>query len=199
MAAPRRIALFDLDGSLADYELALTRDLRSLQSPAEEDLTDDLWGAEKHGYINHRMRMIKTQPGWWLRLPRIEMGFEVVREAQRIGFEVQVLTKGPGSLPAAWKEKVEWCALQPELAGCPVHIVTDKSQVFGHVLYDDYDPYMRAWLEARPRGLGVMPPRRGNEGFSHHNLFRWDGSNKVGLTRALEAAFVRQPNQPLEL
>ena len=179
------IALFDLDGSLADYESALARDLRKLQSPEETPMTGNLHDLERQEHIHARMQLIKSMPGWWLSLPRIEAGFDVVSAAADLGYEMNVLTKGPGSHSIAWKEKLEWCKAQPELHTANIHIVSNKGLVYGNVLYDDYPNYMAIWLEHRPRGLGIMPVTEYNKDFHHPNVIKYDG-NISEIREALE-------------
>ena len=86
------IALFDMDGTLADYTKAINDALEPLKGPGEPDC-EDLW--EAPGHIKKRMDLIKRKPGWWKALEPIEVGFKVMRIAQKLGFEVRVLTKGP--------------------------------------------------------------------------------------------------------
>jgi hypothetical protein len=196
------VALFDLDGSLADFEGALRRDLIALQAPSEPPIPDNLWSAEKHEFIRHRMRLIKNQSGWWRNLDRIEKGFEVLVMAKEIGFDTQILTKGPGSHAMAWQEKVEWCRAQPELSGLPVHIVADKGLVYGNVLYDDFPDYLSRWLQHRPRGLGIMPVRASNEGFAHPNVVHWKGEteqDRQQMYDLLSRVYQRQPSEPLQI
>lgn len=191
-----KIALFDLDGSLADYAGAMRRDLEALRSDAEPPIGEDLWELEHIPALDRRMEQIKERPGWWRELPRIESGFEVLRLAKEIGFEINVLSKGPRRQARAWAEKLEWCANQPELENVDVHLTMNKGLVFGRVLYDDFPDYMNAWLEHRPRGLGIMPVTASNREYRHDNVVRWDRSNLQQVRAALEAAFIRENRQP---
>ncbi len=112
-----RIALFDMDGSLADYDLAMRRDLRSMRAPCEPPIADDdnLHNMEDEPHLDTRMRFIKSHSGWWRDLPRMEEGFQIVRLAREIGFSINILTKAPSSHSSAWTEKYEWCRAQSEL------------------------------------------------------------------------------------
>jgi 5'(3')-deoxyribonucleotidase len=170
-----KIALFDLDNSLADYDSSMSRDLMSLMSQCEiESNQPNFWRLSRQpAHIRNRMSLIKNQPGWWLNLDRIEAGFEVLQMALDIGYNVQILTKGPVSHPTAWKEKLEWCQNQPELKGVPVHIVSDKSIVCGDVLYDDYPEYLAAWLTARSTSVGIMPVNPYNCHYKHDRMHKW--------------------------
>jgi 5'-nucleotidase len=195
---PTNIALWDLDGSLADYEGVLLKDLKELQSPNEEDITD-LWESAESPHITARIRLIKSQPKWWTRLPIIEMGFQLYLRAVKIGFRNLVLSKGPASLPAAWEQKVSWVHNHlRERTG--VLITCDKSIVYGKFLYDDYPVYMDAWLSHRPRGLGIMPITPRNKDYKHPHVLRYEGETNIDeMEAALVAVFNRKPGEALQL
>lgn len=186
------IALFDLDGSLADYELALRRDLGKIFSGP----LGNLWAEEKEDSgLRAAMDLIRRQPRWWATLPIISAGMTIWRLAQELGFDCQVLTKGPKRHPSAWQEKVEWCQHHFG-ADVDVHVVSDKKLCYGRVLYDDYPDYMARWLEHRPRGLGIMPVTPYNVDFEHPNVIKWDGKNYDEVRAALEKAMARRPGEP---
>jgi hypothetical protein len=200
----RNIALFDLDGSLADYTGQLKADLELLRSPDEPELGDNLWALEKLPHMDQRMRLIKAQPGWWRNLPTLADGMRVFNRAKELGFDNNVLTKGPKHHPRAWMEKVEWSR---ERLGfeIPVHITEDtavdhgKGMVYGKLLYDDYPDYCRSWLEFRPRGLVIMPVTSYNKDFHHPQVVKWDGNNWDEVNRALELCFKRAHGEELKL
>jgi 5'-nucleotidase len=202
-----QIALFDLDGSLADYDKALRTGLDGLRDPAlEPPIPLDLHEAEKQPHLERRMRLLKSQPDFWYNLDQMPVGFDVFKIAQEIGFINQVLTKGPWRLAAAWTEKVRWC--QRHLGqDVNIHILSDdgsrtrgKGLVYGKVFFDDYPPYMTRWLDARPRGLGIMPLNRLNQGFTHPRVLKVSRDVDYSLVqRVLRAVFERQGNEPLEI
>ncbi len=194
-----KIALFDMDGSLADFDGAMIRDLNRLRSPDEPPTPFNFRELEKLRHMKARMHLIHSQPGWWRKLGRIESGFRVLQLAEQIGFEINILTKGPRSHPQAWAEKLEWCQAQPELRTQAVHITVNKSLVYGLLLFDDYPVYMDAWLARRPRGLGIMPATPTNTGYEHPRVIRWDGKNLEAVERAMRAAYDRRMGEPLEL
>lgn len=190
-----QIALFDMDGSLADHDGRLIADLRKLQAPGERPVRD-LWTAEKLPHIGQRMRLIKSQPGWWFNLRPIANGMRVFNEARRIGFSCHILTKGPRRISIAWKEKVEWC--QHHLGDdVPVHVTSAKGLVYGKLLYDDFPPYCLDWLKNRPRGLVIMPVRPYNKDFHHPQVVKWTGRNWRTVVRALELCYERAEREPL--
>lgn len=193
------IALFDMDGSLADYDGALIRDLEELRSPEEPAITrENLWEIEKREYILARMRLIKGQPGWWLNLEPIPMGMQILSLCEHLGFDIHILTKGPKRHALAWDEKVRWCQrhIGPDV---DIHLTSDKGMVYGKLLYDDYPDYMLRWLRHRPRGLGIMPVCPHNRDFTHPNVVKWDGTNLEEVSRAIAIAKNRIPGEPLVL
>jgi len=170
------VALFDMDGCLVDYDHQLRADLMLIASPGAELNTlvsgKSLWELEELPYIQRRMDLIKSQPGWWKNLPVIEQGLLAVAAARTVGFQIDVLTKGPRSKPLAWSEKAAWC-LEHGLTN--YHVVSDKTKFAGHVLYDDYVPYLEGWLENNPLGLGIQPQKEGREVCTHERCLQWDG------------------------
>ncbi len=193
------IALFDLDGSLADYDGAMIRDLETLRSPAEPPITvENVWSMDKQPHIRERMRLIKQQPGWWLDLEPIPRGMAVLNLCRSLGFDIHILTKGPKRHSNAWAEKVQWC--QRYLGqDVDVHVTSDKGMVYGKLLYDDYPDYMLGWLQHRPRGLGIMPITLHNREFTHPNVVRWDGIHLDAVANAIRAAKDRKPGAELVL
>lgn len=194
-----KIALFDLDGSMADYEGALRTQLESMRATEEPPLPDNLHDAERHSYIKARMDCIKARPGFWRELEPITQGLWMFNTCKDMGFENHILTKGPGRHPLAWQEKVEWVHQHLGADMRNIHIVSDKGLMYGHVLYDDYPPYMKAWLKYRTRGLGVMPVTTYNGDFEHPNVVKYDGGNYDHLLTCLEVVLRRDSQAPLVL
>jgi len=192
-----KVFLFDLDGSLADYDGTLLADLERMRSPAEPPVAE-LRPAFAQPHLRARIDAVTARPGWWVGLPPLEAGMAVYRLAKGLGFDCQVLTKGPKRQPRAWAEKVEWCRhhLGPDV---DVHVVSDKGLVYGVALYDDYPGYVEAWLNHRPRGLVVMPVNASNRGFRHPNVVAYDGTNLAEVERAMRVALARKPGEELRL
>lgn len=202
-----KIALFDMDGSLADFDTALRNALEEMRSPSEDPIPDDMWSIEHNAYMKARMRAIKAVPGFWLNLEPIQRGFDIYRLASSIGFTNEILTKGPRSHALAWAEKLQWVQKYFGV-GINIHIVSDndegnpssgKGRVYGRVLYDDYPDYMLKWLKNRPRGLGIMPVTPANKNFTHPQVVRYDGTNHKEVERALQAVYNRKPMEGLVL
>ena len=101
------IALFDLDGTMANYDEAMLRDLGKIQSP-QETLEHPLHGESQPKWLLTRMDMIRSVGGWWLNLSPLQLGFDVYAVVQELDYEIHVLTKGNLRISNAWKEKVEW-------------------------------------------------------------------------------------------
>jgi hypothetical protein len=187
------IGLFDLDGSLADYDKAVLTGLSVLKDPENIDFASPR-EAYAFPHIKARMELITKQPGWWLNLEPIPMGFQILELAKNIGFQINVLTQGPKWNSLAWKEKVEWC--QKHLGNdVDIHITRNKGMVYGKFLYDDYPEYMLKWLEYRPRGLGIMPENAQNKSFKHPQVVHWTGNNLDEIATRLQRAYERLPGE----
>jgi len=187
-----KIALFDLDGTLAGYHKTLTRDLNKLRSPLEKPIVIDY--NNMPDYIVERKRLITNQVGWWENLPKIYSGFEILEWCKEIGYRIQVCTKAPDSADNAWSEKVKWIKKNMFKQGehRNITITSDKGLVYGRVLVDDYPKFAEAWLKHRPRGLVIMPKTPACKGYSHKNVIIYDGKNKVEVREALAKAFLRR-------
>lgn len=169
MADDDRIGLVDMDGTLADFDSAMSEGLAALRHPGEPDPVPP-HGPGAPPWIKARRALVKAQPGFWRGLRPLPGGFRVLRLMQEVGLAVHVLTKGPAGNPRAWMEKVEWCLEHcPDL---PVSAVSDKGMTYGRLLFDDWVPYAEAWLKWRPRGRVVMPAWPHNEGFRHPQVLR---------------------------
>jgi 5'(3')-deoxyribonucleotidase len=181
-----KIALFDLDDSLAGYSESLKKTLCNLDNRPEFSSEDmDVWQlAQQYPFIRARIALIKSQPSFWLNLPLIPNGFTVMNLAKAIGYEIHILTKGPKKFPSAWEEKVLWCQKHIE-DDIDIHITSNKSMVYGKILYDDFPDYMETWLKHRPRGLGIMPETRYNKDYTHPNVIKWNGENLNQVKSAL--------------
>ena len=128
-ARSEQVFLVDMDGTVADYEKAMLRDLAKLRHPLEPCLGDiDLYD-DVPEWLEQRMRLIKQQPNWWLNLDPMPTNLWIVELAAEIGFTIHVLTKGPNHTPAAWSEKLGWC--QKHLPNADVTITQNKGLVYG--------------------------------------------------------------------
>lgn len=164
------IALIDMDGVLCDHDAAIDRDLKALLGDDLTKITPDT----KERIIG----LIRAQSGWWSNLAPIPLGFQIVDVLRDIGFQLNILTKGPNRAKNAWTEKVNWCAQHIPDANVTV---TDgkKGLVYGRVFVEDWPDNIVHWIARRPRGIVLMPDRPSNgvvhwpnDGFKHKQVFR---------------------------
>ena len=64
--------LIDMDGTLCDYQGALTRDLEALRGPNDPRIAAD---DDTPAWLRARENVVRRQPGWWRGLPRLHLGF----------------------------------------------------------------------------------------------------------------------------
>lgn len=179
------VALWDLDGTLADYDGSMDEIQNSLRSPEET------WTGRAHAvvtpWMKARIELVRKMPGFWRNLKPLARGFELIEAAKPFEFENHVVSKGPSKNALnAWSEKVEWC--NQHVPDFIVTISGKKQLVYGKVLVDDWPGYFLPWLEARPRGLVIVPAWPWNEGVTHPNLVRYDGTNLSEVVDRLAAA-----------
>lgn len=168
-----RVALLDLDSSLADFEASMTEKLSKLMSPEELavlDMSLYRYPNKSPDWMRARKDLIKRQPGFWRELPEIPFGMELYALFGQLNYWRMILTKGPSTNSPAWTEKVEWC--MAHVPDAEITITHDKGLVYGKILYDDYPPYIRRWLEWRPRGKVLMLDAPHNQDFEHPNVLR---------------------------
>lgn len=167
------VALLDLDGTLADYNSAMLRDLNAIRSPGEPEET--IPHSSDVPYMRARAKLIRSQLGWWLNLKPIKSGFDIVELLKKYKFDLHVLTKAPHSVDSAWTEKVIWC--KTHLPNIDITITQKKGLVYGAILFDDWPPYITEWLKYRPRGLVIMPEQRWNKDFEHQQVIKYNSNN----------------------
>ncbi len=170
-----RIALVDLDGTLADYDAAMLRDLNAIRCPSEP--LETIPHSSDIPYMKARAKLIRSQPGWWVNLAPLKKGFDIVGLLKKYKFTLHVLTKAPHSVDAAWTEKVLWC--KNHLPDTDITITQEKGLVYGKILVDDWPPYVMEWLKYRPRGLVIMVEQRWNKDFNHSQVIKYDGTNLI--------------------
>lgn len=168
------IALFDMDGTLCDHDKALFSELEKLRNPSEEKVYS-LHSRIYPDYIKARANLIRQQESWWENLPKLKLGWDILKIAKEQGFKIMILTQGPKDKPAGWSGKMKW--ISKNLPDVDVTITRDKGLVYGKILVDDYPKYILKWLEHRPRGLVIMPANSLNKTFQHPNVIRYDGKN----------------------
>ena len=171
----QKIALIDMDGTLVDFFGVLEEDLRAMCAPTEEfvmPLFDD-----KVAWLENRVKTIVNQTGWWTRVRKNKLGWDIFEVVQELGFRIEVLTKGPDDSPNAWTEKWQWCK---DNIKCKhgVTVTEDKSLVFGDVLIDDYHVYVAKWLDRHEDGVAIMPDNCYHKPLvGYPNVVFYDGTN----------------------
>lgn len=187
------VILFDLDGTLADFDGAILRDLQALHNPAEGPFDFSHTGGNDDNdpkWLKARKDMIKRQPDWWLNLEPIESGFKLMKMARDVGFRVVICSRGPASIPDAWAQKVKWVQKHVERPR-KITLADEKDLVYGRILVDDWPDYVTPWLGVRPRGHVLMPAHRWNKNYQHPRALRYDGTNWPEVQKVLESQFTR--------
>lgn len=187
-ALPVKIALFDLDDTLADYQGQVLHDLKRIASPDEPPILNVF---STKPYLSARRKIITSQLGWWVNLPKFQLGWDVLEVARELGYSVSILTRGPKSNHTAWSEKVQWCNKNLAKLITGVTVCHDKAIVYGAVLVDDFPAYIKSWLDHRPRGLVIMPAHDYNADFTHPQVVRYDGTNILEVKTRLSERFER--------
>jgi len=182
--SPELVALVDMDGTTCDLDSVMSQALFRLASPNEPVVEHRGPTDDDEDWLDARKSLIKKQPGFWRNLPPYPPGMRVYQLLLKLGFRVHILTKGPFNTTSAWTEKVEWC--REHVPEASVTITEDKGLVYGKVLVDDWPPYVKRWLEWRPRGLVIMPAWPWNADFTHPNVIRFDGTNWEEVESRLE-------------
>jgi 5'-nucleotidase len=180
------IALVDMDGTVADYDGQMVRDLEKLRAPCEPKINLQNFRDKEPLYILERMKLIKANGDWWENLPRLPIGFEIVKVLRRYGFQINICTQGPKKNAVAWSHKLSW--ILKNMPYAVPHVVRNKGLMYGRILVDDFPEYIEQWLAFRPRGLVIMPAHDYNKDFSHPNVLRYDGTDPNALAMAIRAA-----------
>jgi len=152
------VALIDLGDTLADCTPALQARLAEMAG-SEERRAGDM-PAALAAQVDRRRSAILATPGFWRDLSPRPQGMALLEMLRDAGFAVHVVTKGPYAAPQVWADKVAWCrAHVPDL---PVVVCDDKSRVHGHVLVDDWLPYVERWQRQWSDGLAIIPAQPWN-------------------------------------
>ncbi|MDD4983536.1 MAG: hypothetical protein PHH82_01695 [Candidatus ainarchaeum sp.] len=179
------IALFDLDGTLCDYDKAIIADYNLIKSSGDPEYESFSPKIQNSPALKARIKLIRNQPGWWAKLEKYKPGFDILNLARELDFSINILTKGPRSSPNAYTEKVEWIKTNLAEYDVSITISEDKGLVYGKILVDDYPEYIIDWLRNRPRGLVIMPDQAWNKDFKHENVLRYTGKNLEQVKKAM--------------
>ena len=181
---PENVVLFDMDGTLCDYETALKESMEKLRHPNEPSY----YGPPKDdapAYLRARADLIRSKTSWWANLPKFKLGFDIWDLCVQLEFRNMILTQGPKRNPNAWMGKKLW--LDKNIGEeADVTITRDKGLVYGRALVDDFPKYIIRWLEWRPRGIVIMPAQEHNINFTHPQVTRYDGSNFIEVVDIMQ-------------
>jgi hypothetical protein len=68
----------------------------------------------------------------------------------------------------------------------PVIVADDKTPVHGHVLVDDWPPYVSRWQRRWPASLAIVPAQPWNvQAVAEPRCIRYDGKNRAAVLTAL--------------
>jgi 5'(3')-deoxyribonucleotidase len=177
------IGLFDLDGTMANFDKSMAHHLEALRSPTEDPAHDET-AFEDVPHMKARRRLIKSLPGFWRNFEKLQQGFDILAIMDELKFSNYVLSKSPRKFPLAASEKIGWCV--EHLPHMPVILSEEKALVYGKVLVDDWKPYVETWIKWRPRGLVISVAQRWNEGIENlsPNIIRFHSPSQLPDIRA---------------
>lgn len=187
-AKEKKVALFDLDGTLSDYFKALTADLKKLRSPHEKPFSLPIED-NAPAYMKNRKKLIVGSESWWANLPKFKLGWDILNLAEKMGFRIVILTKASSKNPASYSGKKIWVNKYLK-EGIEMIIASSKGLVYGKILVDDYPGFIKDWLKFRPRGLVIMPASNLNKNFKHKQVIRYTGKNLKEVKRAMKLALL---------
>jgi len=171
------VALFDLDGTLCDYDSAMLKSMNAIRAPSEPEIKH----VPQDGippFMQARIDLICADELWWENMPPLAAGFDILMVARDLGYRPMILTQGPKRNPYAWSGKKRWVDRNIGV-NVDITITRDKGLVYGKVMVDDYPKYILRWLQWRKNGLVIMPPNEGNKDFKHPQVIRYDCSEKL--------------------
>lgn len=181
-----QMGLFDMDGTLCNYDKAIQRDYDLTKSENDPPYSHD---NKKFPHLRKRVDFIRRNPGWWLNLEKIQLGFDILNLAIEIGFTPHILTQGPKGCPNAWSEKVQW--VHENIGEIDITITRNKGLMYGKFLVDDYPDYIESWLKWRKRGKVIMPVHSYNKDYKNENVIPYDGTNLQEIKKVLQELYER--------
>jgi 5'-nucleotidase len=178
-----KIALFDMDGTLCDYDKSLIYKMRLLQGPTEE-ICNHVPRENSPLYLKERADLVRSSIEWWANLPKFQLGFDLWDILGTYDYRRIILTQGPKNNANAWTGKKLW--IDKNLGqDVEITITRNKDLVYGKILVDDFPGYIVDWLKWRPRGLVIMPASEQNIDFKHKQVVRYDGTNMGEIINAI--------------
>lgn len=171
--------LYDVDGTLFNFEKKIIQDLNAMNSPNEQEITA-LYREDIPDHLWDRMTYIKNQPGWWFTLPKIDNGFKLWEFTKNRGFRHVIVAKAPSCNELAIAEKI--INIRKHFGrNVPFHIVSDeesyvKTDVKGDIIVEDSAMFAENWLEANPLGWSILMDNKYNKDFNHDRCVRFNGA-----------------------
>jgi len=182
------LALIDMDDTLCDTRGQRIRDLRKI-SKDESEVNPDYLSPNCPPYVQERLRLIMSQPGWWENLQKLEDGFQLYELVKSEGFETQILSKAPETYDLALTEKKKWC--NKNVPGSKVALVPEKFRYAGDILIDDWPDYVIPWLNAYPKSRAILPLREWNKNCKDSRVIHYTGKNLKEIKIFLDQAKYR--------
>ena len=189
----KMIALVDMDGTITDYDSIIVKEMDKMRHPKEPPYIHNGPSTKYPPYLRDRLESIRNRPNWWLNLPTISGGMEIVINLSDIGYKIVILTKAPSRSPNAYTEKYLWCVKY--LGKVSVMVTTgEKELVRGDVLIDDNVDYVEKWAIENPRSMVLIPKHQWNADYvpnreTHpNNRFVHYDNNELGIQQASKAA-----------
>ena len=100
------IALFDMDGTLCDYDVAMFKEFEKIRGPEEQQYRP-LEDGTAPEHIKRRMELISSREEFWVDMPRLKLGWDILEIAKELGFRNMILTQAPRKEHLALSEKKE--------------------------------------------------------------------------------------------
>lgn len=161
------LVFFDLDGTLADFDKAVTERIREMLPPGTQFSRIE---SEMTPEITAMYENIKRLPGFWRNLEVIQDGHRLFEFFKSCNARMHILTRASRRNPRCWAEKVEW--VNEHYPDTPITITMKKEVTRGDVLVDDMPSYLEAWLKNNPTSKALMPDQPWNQDFAHERCMR---------------------------
>ena len=83
-----------MDGTICDHDQSLFEGLEALRGPKELVYRPPIKN-DTPEYIKNRADLIRASESWWENLPRIQLGWNVLKIARELDYRIMILTQGP--------------------------------------------------------------------------------------------------------
>ena len=193
------IALFDLDGTLCDYDKSLSEKLEMLRFTNEPvfklPLRDDI-----PSYIKERADLIRASEKWWEELPKFRLGWDILEVARELEYRIVILTQGPRRNPASWSGKKKW--IDKNLGSdVDITMTRDKGLVYGKVLVESALDSVERTIDTLRREVILAEAIESRDAEQIIKLLKltYEGSQKIGSIYIASSEGVLQAVYPYGL